>query len=546
MKVYKSLFRLFVRDQDMQRPGEKRSKLFYALMAVIAVSCIMVPCCFVVGYLCYAFALSLNGESCGLLFIIHFISLFSIVFGISVILNVFYFSGDIPSLLPLPIRTYKLIAAKFSAAYLGESIMQFLVVISGLVGYFIGAGGHPLSYLYALIAVATMPMAPLVYCGILCILLMGFTRFIRNKESARKFAMAFIVLIMVGLVSSVKTLQNVDMDGFALALSNGEVTFMNVMNVVFPTNYLMAQAVETGSIAYFSVYVLANALLLAVFFGVAEWLYLPSVVGMQSASLSSMKHKAIKKEKQKSPAVAYLCKEFRMLMRTPAFFMNCILIHALWPALLYLVYAMQSDNSLLKNFSELYQTGNVGARWIAVLLVVAVSAVLTAANSIASSAITREGAHYDAMKYLPIEFSTQLHAKAVLSILISGFFATLYIAATALFLQIGVVSTCYYIAISMLVVILITYFGLWLDTINPKLAWDDELNALRGNQNVFFNMVYAMLLAATFVGVMFLLYFFTDVSLVVLSVILPIVLVVLDFAMVRLCIKKGSANLARL
>ena len=140
MQVYRKLVKTFLSSTDVDSPRQKNQKLFYAILGFISVCFIMVPCCLLVGYLSYALALGLNGSGIGVTFLTHFIALFSVAFGISVILNVFYFSGDLPMVLPLPIPPYKLIAAKFTAAYMAESVMQFMILIAIFIGYMIGAG----------------------------------------------------------------------------------------------------------------------------------------------------------------------------------------------------------------------------------------------------------------------------------------------------------------------------------------------------------------------------------------------------------------------
>ena len=100
--------------------------------------------------------------------------------------------------------------------------------------------------------------------------------------------------------------------------------------------------------------------------------------------------------------------------------------------------------------------------------------------------------------------------------------------------------------ISILQVVFITYFGIYLDTINPKLAWDDELNALRGNTNVFFNMAYAMMISIAFAVVMLLLFMFTKLPLIILENALVLVLVAANVIMIRIVERKGVENLKEL
>jgi hypothetical protein len=101
----------------------------------------------------------------------------------------------------------------------------------------------------------------------------------------------------------------------------------------------------------------------------------------------------------------------------------------------------------------------------------------------------------------------------------------------------------YYLILSFAEIIFTTYFGLYLDTINPRLNWDDELNALRGNTNVFFNMAYAIMIAGAFAEIAYMLYVFTTIPLLAMEMILLVVTIVADILMVNICIKKGSENI---
>lgn len=554
MKVYRQLVRTFLRSGEMEDPKQKKQKLFYALMGMAAMVFIMVPCCLLVGYLTYAFTLALMGNGNGLLFVVHFIALFSVVFGFHVILNVFYFAGDIPFVLPLPIAPYKVIAAKFTTAYINESVMQIMVLFSGIVGFMVAAPGEWWLYLAALVGIVTLPVAPLAYCGIVCVILMAFTKWIRNKNHARRLIMVIILLIMGVAVSSIGLLRDVDMNLLTQQLGAGKVAFVNVMNVVFPTNYWMAMALSKHSIGDFLLYLLANVGILAVFLLLAQLLYYRGLLGVgtegngrrKRAKSGVTKTRATKAGRQVKPWMSYCKKEFLVLFRTPAFFLNCIVVNIIWPVLFYVIRIMQSDSELFHKYYLYYRLGNETMQWIMVLIVLSVTVLLTAANSIASSAITREGKHFYVMKYIPVSYSTQLHVKAFVSIVISSGFMTVYIIVCSILMKVDNLTSWYYILVSVLEVIFITYFGLYLDTVNPKLAWDDELNALRGNTNVFFNMAYAMLVTVIFVVVLGGAYLFTRIPLTVLELVLVIIMLVADWGIVHICMKKGIKNLEEL
>lgn len=549
MKVYRRLVRTFLRSGEMEDPKQKKQKLFYTLLGITAVLFIMLPCCLMVGYLTYALTLALMGNGNGLLLVIHFIALFSIVFGINVILNVFYFAGDIPFVLPLPIAPYKVIAAKFTTAYINESVMQILVLFSGLIGYFVASGGNWWEYPAGVLGVLLLPVAPLAYCGIFCVIVMAFTKRIRNKDHARRLSMLVMIVLIGVAVSAVGLLQQVDMNHLTQQLGAGKVTFVNVMNVVFPTNYLLAEALSGHNIFLFLLYFLVNIVIVAVFLGLAQMLYYRGLMGAGTEGGKKRKHqngKGAVAAKQKAPWKAYMKKEFLVLLRTPAFFLNCIVVNILWPVLFYVIRMMQSDSGLLHKYYLYYRLGNEAMQWIVVLIVIGVTVLLTAANSIASSAITREGKHFYVMKYIPVDYRVQLHVKALVSIIISGGFMVFYIVLCSVWMRVENLTSWYYIIVSLLEVVFVTYFGLYLDTVNPKLVWDDELNALRGNTNVFFNMAYAMIITLAFVVIMLGLYLFTKFPLWAFELLLLVVLVLADWGMIRICCNKGIKNLEEL
>ena len=150
------------------------------------------------------------------------------------------------------------------------------------------------------------------------------------------------------------------------------------------------------------------------------------------------------------------------------------------------------------------------------------------------------------MKYIPVDYRVQLHVKALVSIIISGGFMVFYIVLCSVWMRVENLTSWYYIIVSLLEVVFVTYFGLYLDTVNPKLVWDDELNALRGNTHVFFNMAYAMIITLAVVVIMLGLYLFTKFPLWAFELLLLVVLVLADWGMIRICCNKGIKNLEEL
>ena len=100
-----------------------------------------------------------------------------------------------------------------------------------------------------------------------------------------------------------------------------------------------------------------------------------------------------------------------------------------------------------------------------------------------------------------------------------------------------------FVTVSLLSCIFFTYLGIYLDTINPKLIWEDELNALRGNENTFFSMAISMIIATVLGGGI---YYLNKVILIPLSILKVMLIVILLMASVLIYYKvmnKGIKNI---
>ena len=217
-------------------------------------------------------------------------------------------------------------------------------------------------------------------------------------------------------------------------------------------------------------------------------------------------------------------KELKLLTRTPTFFSNCILSNLLWPIVIILIYLIQGQDNIILEFVNHYKQQEALGLLVIFISIFAISAILTTANSIASSSISREGKHFQFMKYIPINYKTQLNIKALVSIIISFGFNFVYLLIISYYLEATLIDFLIFTLVSLLSCIFFTYLGIYLDTINPKLIWEDELNALRGNENTFFSMAISMIIAVILGGGI---YYLNKVVLIPLSILKGMLIVIL-------------------
>ncbi len=546
MKMYLRLVSALIQGVEPSDKEKKRNKIFYIVMTIIAGFGIMLPMTFFVGVILYSLTSSLKDFGTmqnGVELFLHLISAFSFVFGLNVIFSVFYFAGDIENLLPLPLRPYQIIGAKFTAALISESVMEFLVIIAALAGYMIGGGLPVYSWLIAVIGMLTLPILPLVYCGIICLVVMYFTRFVKNKDTVNKITGIFTFAVIIGIVFLISK-SGFDTNELIKAMSAPDNAVLAVMNCIFPHIQFLINSMELSSIWQILIYLLINAAAIAVFMLLAQVLYFPGVIGVGQGGASHREGKnVISKMRKHSPSLTYLKKEFSVLFRTPAYFTNCVMINLIWPAFLYLIVVMQGKTNFLESFIYGIHSGNEETVLLFMLGITAASVLVTAVNCIASSAITREGKHFAFIKYIPLSYITQINIKALVSIIISGTGMLIYVIAACIWLNTGIKFTIFCCLLSIFSVSFATYFGIYMDSVNPKLIWDDELNALRGNYNIFFNMAMAIVIEAVICAGSYLLFRFTDIGSITIILILFVLILIMNAVSYLLCNYLATKNI---
>ena len=180
--------------------------------------------------------------------------------------------------------------------------------------------------------------------------------------------------------------------------------------------------------------------------------------------------------------------------------MNCILINFIWPLLVYVIYKIRFYDVSLDELRNLASNCDNGLLLIILLFVVSVSILLPAVNSIAASSFSREGKNFDFMKSIPFDYDEQVFVKSLVSISIA--FLGVNIFTVIFYIMIGLPLTVIliYVLISLLCIFFISELGVLIDSINPKLVWDDELNALRENTNNFIVMGITLLIFGIFIA----------------------------------------------
>ena len=425
------------------------------------------------------------------------------VFGFFYVINVFYFANDIENLLPLPLRPSEILAAKFTVALIYEYLTEILFLLPILVAYGLKAGVTIQFVLYALAIFLTLPIIPLIYSAIINMVIMRFTNLGKRKDLLRTAGGILGVLMGVGINVVIQrfTAKGMNPQMIQEMLQSGNNSLVSISSSIFPSNKFAAltlvNATNLQGMINMVFYLLFTIVFVVLFLAVGEALYFKGVLGVSEVSGSRRKLSQKEFERtvvQSSIIKAFVLKELRLLIRTPIYFMNCIMMNFLWP-IFFLIPVMARDGrsglgDILTGINDPQYAG------IIVAAAFGISMFISGSNLITSTSISREGQNIYFSKFIPVSYKDQILAK-VLSAVVVGL-----LGATGLLIVIGIIAgiklhiILMSIVASIMAVLFTSFFGILIDLKWPKLDWDNEQKAVKQNMNGVISILFCMLLGA--------------------------------------------------
>ena len=533
MTTYRALTKAFIKSLAMSKSNDRRTRIILKFIVGLVVLFVFVPVAIFCGMMTYSLVSNLQFfhiQDLGVAMMLHTICLFTLFFGFNVIFSEFYFSSDIEYVRPWPVKAWELVAAKFSVSYYVDNMMQIFMVVASLVGFFVAMRPGVMSYVASIVAVLTLPILPLCYCGIIAMVVMRFTKSINNKESVQRISALVLAGFILMFVIMFRVFAKNAYDAISFFITETNSPFVEYMNRIFPTIHFISRAITYGTIGDLLIYILINVVAVALMLFIAELVYFKGfdnlVVNVKNKQRSF--DELMKVSVQSTPFKAYLRKEVLILFRTPSFFTNCILPNFIWPVFALIILKMQTyDVSItalrIYNMNEPKIVG-----FFLIMGSVGFSLIMTALNSLASNAISREGKHFQFMKYIPIPYDTQWDIKIIVSCAFSFVGIWMYLLPFCIIIHTNFIYIIVSMFLSALSVTFVSYMGIYIDSIQPKLVWDDELSVLRENTNVALVMAIALgiSIAIAFVGYSF--FAFLKVRLLLVSLSLFVVLALLN------------------
>lgn len=428
--------------------------------------------------------------------------LFQSIFSIT---NVFYFSKDVEYILPMPVKPAEIVVAKFNIVLITEYITECIIAVVPFIIYGVLTGASPIFYLFALLVLLFFPILPLVLITFVIVLIMSMGNMIKDKDKLQLFATMLLIIVTVGF--QMVMMQHTEMteqqiveqlmkaEGLVQTIGTYFITILPCVNAMTASHILLAiwEMVKV---------IMITLIGFTVFIGIGQKLYLKGVIGNLAGGGKKVYSKwdCNKAYLKKEIGISYVKKEFKILIRNPIFFMQCVLPPILMPVLILFVGGAGSSASS-QEWNALSQDINTIASGIfPVVILLAVIQFFMMFNFIAITAVSRDGKNAAFMKYIPIPLQKQMMYKIIPGVLMNLIPMLLTVGfAKKMIPQIPIITIIGVMLVCILTMFIQGFLMIIVDLKRPKLQWDTEYAVVKQNMNMVFEIILGFLLITVFI-----------------------------------------------
>lgn len=428
---------------------------------------------------------------------------FFILFAKSVFesLKVLYFSKDLKILLRMPIYPKDILHAKFFNMIISEYQMEVIMLGIPMIVYGILTKVIFLFYIYMFLVLLILPIIPILLTSLIIAIIMRFTNFIKNKNKVlyitiiiSMFLMGFVTMIFSNNQTiSVSGFRNIILktNGLAESIADYFILIKPIMNTLL--NYDNIDGLKNLILYY-----LESIICYFIIIFIISKIYLKGAIGTTINSDKNtkceFKELNLKDFESKKMNKTYIIKEWKTLLRTPIFCIECVIMPLLYPIciLAIVLFLMQFAKLVGLDLIESFKSIVNSSLGISIFLIV--GQVFYMLNFSSIIAISRDSNNAILIKFLPIDLYKQFKIKIRIGILINTLaslivsIAFLIFTKNLLFTFIIFLSLCFINVIGEKCKLLI-------DLQNPQMNWNSEYTMMKQNTNIMYELFYTFFIS---------------------------------------------------
>lgn len=428
-----------------------------------------------------------------------------LVFGFFWVLSLFYFARDNSILVPLPLRPGTIVLARFFVVLVGEYITALFAFGPAVAGY-AGVAGFTLGKaLVSVVVFLLLPVAPLAVAALVALVLMRFI----NRRHRDAYMIAFsavLVVVILGFQTFItRSTANVDPERFLQELVTARFGVLRAVTSRFPPAFWAAMAIDrwpsVEALGNLGLLLATSALALVLIRWVGEVLFYRGLIGGEEQARGDRPARARARAAARrqalgdgailnapsSPARALAWREWVLFMRTPLWVMNGLLPGLIAPfAMVMPLVARGGMGAMIAQLKAPNAQLYVGLGFAALFT------FMGSVNSIASTAVSREGRRYWISKTMPQDPARQVQSKLAVSGLLLGLSMLPSVLAYVIVLKPTMLAIVAPVVTGVLGALSGMAVGLRIDMARPMLRWDDPQEPVKRNLNAIFPIGFAV------------------------------------------------------
>lgn len=494
--------------------------------------------------------LAANGNQQMMPFISMMIALMVIMFfGFTSVASTYYTGTGEEFLMSLPLTSAQFFGAKFAVSFVSDAIMGVgMFTISSIVyGYNEKLLTNPLFYLGFLVSALAFSVTAVFVIYLLFILILYFIPALRKKKIMTVIATILLIAFCMfyGLLNSSVSMSfsNPEFVNDKLGDSIGKLSDFGTKMPVF----MYISGALNGKILPILILAAIGSLVLFVLMPLFGKMYIKSLNGfsdVKTKKISTEKaEEVIKKDvRQISVFHALFMRDFRNVVREPAFFANGPLFVFLFPVIFIFSFVIgfiasgENIGELIQAIHQKMQSLSpetaVSLRYYVTLGGAAFTVFSGTFANLATTSFSREGKSLNDLKAMPVKFNMIVKVKfwhamlyvGIADVISINILATAYALFSLPFTLMELIQACFVMTlVAASISLLLILIDMFIDTVHPKLNWETPTAASKQN----FNVLWSMLLTMITIGIVIVLIVFvlpkTMMALVILSFIFFII-----------------------
>ena len=427
-------------------------------------------------------------------------TMLTLVVGFMTALSTYFLNDMELQLLSMPIEPRALLGAKFVAVYVSEAAFSLFFMGTAMIIFGIKEGPNPLFYLWGTLAGLLLPLPALAACYVIQIPLLSFSRFLKNKR---------IIMIIAGVLGLVfglafnlyfqKMMPPVADPAASASVTAGPESLVSRMGQAYPPALFawraMSSPASLDAVAAMLALVAACAIGPALVVVLLSGAYARSLVGFNESHVRKLSRAGAdafiaRRIREGKPFLTMVKREFDMMNREPMYLLNGPFIIVMMPIIVGIMFIVQKDTLFsdpdLAGIKALFD-GGLGA-----VIAGLAGAFLGSGTSIACTAVSRDAKALPFIKSLPVKPGAYMMAKLGHALVFGFAGSAMGVGLVAIAMRLGTGAVLSGAVVALSLSSLFNLLGLWLDTANPRLSWDNPIAAMKQNPNAVIAILATM------------------------------------------------------